>query len=459
MKDLTQGSVMRQLITMAIPIAAGMALQTLYFMVDLYFVARLGDAAIAGVGAAGNVFFVVLALTQMLGVGTAALMAQAVGRQDRADANHVFNQSIALAALCAAVTLAGGYGLGGAYMGSLGADAATRTAGVTFLHWFVPGLALQFALIVMGSALRATGIVKPTMMVQAASVLLNTVLAPILIAGWGTGHPLGVVGAGLASSLATAAGVVMLAVYFVRLEKYVRFDGAQLRPQLATWGRMLNVGLPAGGEFALMAIYVALVYWIIRDFGAAAQAGFGVGMRIMQMIFLPAMALAFAAAPIAGQNFGARLPERVRETFRATALATCAVMLALTLMCQWASALLVSGFTADPAVIGFGADYLRIISWNFIAAGIVFSASSTFQGMGNTWPSLLSSSSRLVLFVVPALWMAAQPGFRLVDVWYLSVATNAIQAMISLLLIAREFRVRLVNLDGTPAVATAGSAG
>ena len=168
---------MRHLVAMAVPIAAGMALQTLYFIVDLYFVARLGEAALAGVSAAGNVMFVVFALTQMLGVGAVALISQAVGRNDRADANHVFNQSIALSVLCAVITLIGGYGLASAYMRPLSADAATMAAGVTFLHWFVPGLALQFAMVVMGSALRGTGIVKPTMLVQAATVLLNTLLA------------------------------------------------------------------------------------------------------------------------------------------------------------------------------------------------------------------------------------------------------------------------------------------
>jgi MATE family, multidrug efflux pump len=443
MKDLTQGPIFRNLIAMALPIAVGMLLQALYYFVDLYFVARLGGAALAGVSAAGNAFFVVLALTQMLGVGAVALISQAVGRNDSADANHVFNQSIVLSAVCAGVTLLGGYGLGSLYMRALAADAATTQAGTTFLYWFLPGLALQFALVVMGSALRGTGIVKPTMVVQALTVVLNTILAPVLIAGWGTGHPLGVAGAGLASSVATGVGVILLALYFLRLEHYVQFDRAQIRPRFATWARMLNVGLPAGGEFALMAIYVAMVYWIIRDFGAAAQAGFGVGMRIMQMIFLPAMALAFAAAPIAGQNFGAQRYSRVRETFRVTAVATCSVMLVLTLICQWRSEVMVHGFTADPSVIAFGADYLRIISWNFIAAGLVFSASSIFQGLGNTWPSLVSSSSRLVLFLAPALWLAAQPAFQLVEVWYLSVATNALQAIFSLLLVQREFRVRL----------------
>src|ERR1700681_4904376 len=201
MKDLTQGSIFRHILAMAGPIAAGMLLQTLYYIVDLYFVARLGDAAIAGVSAAGNVMFIVFALTQMLGVGSVALVSHAVGRKDRGEANHVFNQSVALAAMCALVTLVAGYGLAGAYMRFFGADAATMAAGVKFLYAFTPGLALQFALVVMGSGLRGTGIVKPTMVVQALTVVLNAALAPILIAGWGTGVPLGVAGAGPARSL------------------------------------------------------------------------------------------------------------------------------------------------------------------------------------------------------------------------------------------------------------------
>ena len=444
MRDLTRGPIFRHVLAMAVPIAVGMLLQTMYYVVDLYFVARLGDAALAGVGAAGNLMFVVFALTQMLGVGTVALMSHAVGREDRPDANHVFNQSVALSAVCALATLVGGYVVSPLYMRLLGADDATVAAGVTYLNWFIPGLALQFALVVMGSALRGTGIVKPTMVVQAFTVILNTILAPVLIAGWGTGHPLGVAGAALASSLAIAAGVALLAVYFQKLEHYVRFDRAQWRPQLSTWARMLNIGLPAGGEFGLMAVYAAVIYWIVRDFGAAAQAGFGIGLRVMQAIFLPAMAIAFAAAPIAGQNFGAKHYARVRETFRSAAFASCAVMAALTIFCQWEAGLLIRAFTNDPPVLEVGAEYLKITSWNFVAVGLVFSASSLFQAMGNTWPSFASSASRLVLFVVPAILLSMTPGFRIAYVWYLSVATIAAQAILSLILLRREFRVRLV---------------
>ena len=278
---MTEGPIPGHIIRMAGPIAIGMVFQTLYYLVDLYFVAQLGDAAIAGVSSGGNLQFLVMAITQVLGVGTMALIAQASGRKDRADANLIFNQSLVLAAVCGAITLVGGYGLATWYMGTLGADAETVAAGTTYLYWVLPGLGLQFALISMGSALRGTGIVTPTIVVQVLTVVLNAILSPILITGWGTGRPLGVAGAGISTTISVAVAVVLMTLYFRRLERYVVFDAAMVRPRTAVWKRILAVGLPPGGEFALMFVYMAIIYWTIRDFGAEAQAGFGVGSRVM----------------------------------------------------------------------------------------------------------------------------------------------------------------------------------
>jgi len=443
LQDLTQGPVRRHLIAMAVPTAVGMLMQTLYYLVDLYFVGRLGDAALAGVGAAGTVMMVVIAMTQVLGVGTVALIAQAVGRKDPADANLVFNQSLLMAVGCAVVTIVGGYALSGPYMGTVGADAATAAAGSSYLYWFLPGMAMQFALVAMGSALRGTGIVKPTMIVQMVTVLLNVVLAPVLIAGWGTGRPMGVAGAGLASTLSVTFGVVILYLYFHRLEKYVAVHRDQLRPRLDTWRRLLAIGLPSGGEFLLMFVIVAVIYGTIRNFGPDAQAGFGVGSRLMQAIFLPAMALAFAVAPVAGQNFGAQHHGRVRETFRSAVVMSSILMLALTIACQWRPEWMVAGFAQDPGVIAVGALYLSTVSWNFVASGINFCCSGMFQALGNTVPSLASSASRLVTFVLPALWLAHRPGVELRHFWYLSVASVALQALTSLLLLRMVMRQRL----------------
>jgi len=437
MKDLTQGSITRTILAMAWPVAAGMAFQTLYLLVDLYFVASLGDAAIAGVGAAGTVMFIVMALTQVLGVGAVALIAQAVGRKNRDEANLVFNQSLVLAGLCAVATLVAGYTIATYYVGWITADSAARAEGIVFMYFFLPGLALQFALVTMSSALRATGIVKPGMVVQMLTVVLNTILAPILIAGWITGKPLGVAGAGLASSVSVAAGVVMLWFYFVKLERYVVFDRALWRPKPDVWKRMLDVGLPAGGEFGLMFVYMGFVYFVIADFGAASQAGFSIGGRVMQSIFLPAMAIAFAAGPIAGQNFGAGRADRVRETLSKALLLNSAVMMVVTMLLQWRPDLLVAAFTNEAEVIAVGADFLRIISWNFFAQGIVFTCSGIFQGLGNTRPALLSSLTRIALFAPLVLLLARRPGFEIRDVWYLSVATVLVQAALSYVLLRR----------------------
>ncbi len=443
MQDLTEGSIPRHVVKLAVPIAVGMVFQTLYFLVDLYFVGQLGDTAVAGLTSAGNVQFLVMAITQILGVGTMALIAQASGRKDREDANLIFNQSLALAAVGAAVTLVLGYGAAGYYMSTLAADTATVDAGLTYLYWFLPGLGLQFALISMGSALRGTGIVTPTIVVQVSTVLLNAILSPIMIAGWITGRPLGLMGAGLSTSISVAVAVLMMLVYFVRLERYVVFDVRLLRPQAAPWKRILAVGLPPGGEFALIFVYMGIVFWTIRGFGPEAQAGFGVGSRVMQAIFLPAMAIAFATAPVAGQNMGAGRHDRVRATYRTSVTTLSGLMLVLTLLCQWRPDVLIAGFTDDPAVVAVGAEYLRIISWNFLATGIIFTNSSMFQAMGNTVPALLASATRLVTFVVPAVWLTTYPGFELWHLWLLSVVTVAVQAGASWWMLTGEFRKRL----------------
>lgn len=443
MKDLTQGPVLRHALTMAAPIFAGLILVLLCGLIDLYFVGSLGEAAIAGVGAAGNTGFVVSALTQVVSAGTLAAVSHSVGRKDQAAANLAFNQSLGLAVLCGACTLAIGFAMARPYMRSVAADDATVEAGTTYLRWFMPALALQFAMLAMSSALRGIGIVRPTMYVQVLTVTINIILAPVLILGWGTGHALGVKGAGLASSLAIAIGVAVLWTYFRKADNYLSLDPGQWRPQIAQWRRILSVGLPAGGEFAIMFVYLAVVYYALGDFGPSAQAGFGIGSRLLGLIQVPAMALAFAAAPIIGQNFGAGNGPRVRQTIRQILVAVTTVMIATTVITQWRPELLLRGFTEDQATVADGTLFFRMVSLNLVAQGAIFVCSSAFQGLGNTRPQLVSSTVRLITYVIPTLWLSAQPGFRAEHIWYLSIATTSMQALLSLWLLRRELRKRL----------------
>lgn len=278
MNDLTRGSISSHVLAMAVPIFAGLILVLLCGLIDLYFVAGLGEAAIAGVGTAGNAGFIINALTQIVSVGTLAAVSKAVGRGDRADANFVFNQSIGLSIICGTCTLVAGFAVAATYMRSVGADAATVEAGTTYLVWFMPALALQFGMLALSSALRGIGVVKPTMYVQVLTVAVNVILAPVLIVGWPTGHALGVQGAGLASSIAVAIGVITLWLYFQRPGNYLTLNLKEWRPQFGLSRRILAVGLPAGGEFAIMFAYMAAIYYALGNFGSAAQAGFSIGL-------------------------------------------------------------------------------------------------------------------------------------------------------------------------------------
>jgi len=444
MKDLTRGSIVNHILIMAPPIVAGMISIMICQLVDLYFVSGLGEAAVAGVAAAGNAGFLVNALMQMLGVGAVALIAHAVGRKDRDDANLVFNQAVALSMLFGLLTLVAGAALSRLYMRSIAADEATIEAGTVYLLWFMPALALEFVMQVTASGLRATGIVRPAMLVRVVAVAINIALAPVLISGWGTGHAFGVAGAGLASSIAVFIGVLMLLGYFLKLERYIAFHPAQWRPQLRQWGRILGVGLPAGGEFVMIFIYMAAIYYVLRDLGPAAQAGFGIGTRVVGLIQMPALAVAIAAGPIAGQNFGAGDHARVRETFVKAALIATVVMIALTILVQLAPGLLLAGFSNDPETMRVARMFLKMISLNMVAQGLIFVCSSMFQGLGNAKPVLWSSATRVLTYSLPAIWLSTRPGFRIEYVWYMSNAATTLQAVQSLWLLRREFKKRLV---------------
>jgi Na+-driven multidrug efflux pump len=290
------------------------------------------------------------------------------------------------------------------------------------------------------------------MVIQSVTVVLNVVLAPVLMLGWVTHHPLGVAGTAIASFVAVIVGVVWLIVYVVKKEGYLRFVAREWRPQLATWARMLKIGLPAGAEFLLMGIYISVIFFIARRFNASAQAGVAVGLRVIQAVFMPIVALGFAVSPVAGQNFGARLPDRVRATFRMGALMATIGMSVSFLICELMPEALVGLFNKDPGVLAVGGEYLKILAFNFIPSGIVFVSSSMFQALGNTVPPLLSSFIRTSLQVIPAIVMSHAAGFALHWIWYLGVGCVTIHALLNVLLLRREYGRKLV-FAAPPAVA------
>jgi putative MATE family efflux protein len=442
MQDLTTGSITRHLLKTMSFMLVMMVFQTLYVLVDLYWVGRLGTSAVAAVGIAGNLTFAVLALTQMLAVGTTTVVAHAIGRKDAGAARLAFNQALSLSAVCGALFLAVALALRTRYAINQSADAGTARLIAQYLAWFIPAMALQFPLVAMSAALRGTGNFKIGVAVGIVTVVLNMVIAPVLIFGWLGAPALGIAGAAIASLIALVVGNAWLALYC--RTGTLTFARDEWQPRVAVWKRMLGIGLPAGFDFAMMAVYLFIVYAVTKPFGSAAQAGFGIGMRVMQAGFMPVVALGMSVSPIAGQNFGARLPDRVKHTFRDAALLASLMMGLFFLLCHVAPSGLIRVFTKDPAAIAVGDEYLRIISWSFLASGVIFVTGSMFQAMGNTIPSIFTSLVRIIIVALPIAWLSKSSDFQLTTIWHLGVVSVWCQLALGLLLLRREYARRLV---------------
>lgn len=460
-QDMTQGSLRRHIVNMTLMMLAGVMLQTAYSLVDIFWVAHLGKEAVAAVGIASNLNFLTIGFAQMIGVGTVALIAQAFGRKDEAAVQRNFNQAQCLSMVAGVLFFVMTAALSDPFSRSFASDAATAALCAKFLVWFVPALGLQFAMIGIGSALRGIGDMRPGLLAQAGSVVLNMILAPILIFGWLTGHPFGVAGAAMATFIATVAAVVGLGLYLKRKATYFRVKFADWKPDFLLWRKLLGIGLPAGSEFGVMTTLMLVIYGIISSFGAEAQAGFGIAIRIMQSGFMPAVCVSFAVAAVVGQNFGGKQHARVRQTFIEGAKLNIVLMALFTALCHITPAGLMRLFSQDPAVVEVGATYLRVVSYNYIAFGLIVVAGGVFQGLGNTWPSLAASAVRVAAFIAIALWLKAQPGFGLVQLWWVSVASVGLQMVLALLLLRRELGRKLLppgsaEAAGVPAPAPPG---
>jgi putative MATE family efflux protein len=455
MHDLTSGPIRGHLIKMGAFMLLTMVVQTLYGLIDLYWVGRLGSSAIAAVSVAGNLLFGTLAFTQVLAVGTGALVAQAAGRKDMDAVRRLFKQSQVFGLGIGLVLTAVLYALRGTYAHGFASDAETEAQIRDFLFWFIPALLLQFPMVIIGSALRGVGDMRTASLAQIGSILLNIVLAPLLIFGWGTGLKLGVAGAALATLISVAAGVLGLGIAVIRRGTLIDLKPGWA-PQFSLWGAILKIGTPSGVEFGLMTLYMGFVYGTLRPFGAADQAAFGIGMRVLQVGMMPAMAVSFASSAIVGQNFGAKLPQRVRQTFFETLKVSVVSVLVFVLLFHLVPQALLMPFTGDPAVLAAGEDFLRIISWNLLAMSVIFACFGVFTGLGNTIPSLIGSATRIGLIVGPAWWLSSfNPHFQPYWIWILSAGASLVQLGVNLFFVRREFRRRLAPVELAPAIAAA----
>lgn len=308
-RDLTRGPIGAQLAALAVPTGVALALQSLYILVDMAWVAGLGTAAVAALAIGVQAYVLAFALGQILGTTTLAEVSQHAGAGRPEHARRALNTA-----------LAAGLGLGMLLSLSFAScaepiarlfsgDPEVIAASVVYLRVSAPVMVTQTLSLILGSGFRAAGDALTPMVALSATVALNLVLDPLFIYGF----ELGIAGAAWAT---VVAQFVALVIYGLRMAKGGMLGFA--RPELS-WAYLRLAaarGLPAGMQFLLFSLTVVVLLAAVRESGPAWTAGVGSGMRILQQAFVPMIALGLASASIAGQSAGAGDPARVHEAWR-----------------------------------------------------------------------------------------------------------------------------------------------
>ncbi len=420
-----------------------MVMFTLYLMVDLYFVGRLGPDAVAALSISGNAFFIHLGLSTILGTGGMALIAQAYGRKDYDHAVKVFRQSITLALIVGAVETATGLMIAPAYIRFFGGAGKSLVWGIQYFQIFVISFFFMILLYTIGACYRGMGNTKTPMMIMLQANILNILLDPVLIFGWLGIPAMGVRGAALASLI---SHVYALAVYgyliFIRNSE-IEFRG-DWRLSAAMVRKSLYIGVPSGMNHFLLAVNLLITFRVISDYGTAALASIGVGFRLLQAIYIPVIAVASAMAAIVGQNFGATKYFRIVGTFGRAWLIAIIFMIFCTAVCQAIPEHLIGIFSSDPDVIRFGVMYLKIFSLGFVMVGSIMVISAVFQGLGKTYPSLVGAALDNVLFAGLVFTLPAYFNWGIQSIFWIKVATVVLETAVIAVWLKRELeRTRL----------------
>jgi len=405
-RDMTRGPMTRHLLAVAWPVSVSFLVQMLYNLVDAFWLGKLGRAALVAPTISMNVVFIAIALAMGLGQAGTTLVSQYRGAGRPEDMGRAAGQSLLLQVVLGSVLAAAGLLAAPAILRLLDTPADSFDATATYLRCVLAGVPLMFVFHVYQGIYTGLGDTVGPMRINVATVLLNTVLDPLLIFGWGPVPALGVAGAALATVAARGVAAA-LAVRALTGAGGFRLRAADLRPDAAVLRRLLRIGLPLSVGQTVTSLGFTLLIGIVNGFGSAATAAFGVGHRVVLTISVPAWAMAQANATAVGQNLGARLPGRAALSVRTSALLIAAVLAPLCAAVFLLAAPLTRIFVDDPQVVAYGRELLRITSPSVFLFSLILVMFGAFQGSGQTVPVMVVNVGRLWLVRIPFTWLLA----------------------------------------------------
>jgi putative MATE family efflux protein len=429
-QDFTAGSLNRAILLLAVPMVLEMCLESLFGVVDVFWVSRLGANAVATVGLTESMLGLVFSVAMGLSLSTTAMVARRIGEKDPEGAAIAGVQAIALGLFVSLTIGVPCFLFAPNLLSLMGASPEIVAIGSNYTRICLGGSFAVLLLFLNNAIFRGAGDAAIAMRLLWVSNIINLVLDPCLIFGWGPFPRLGVTGAALATLIGRSIGVLYQFYRLMRGTERLRILSSQVRLNFDVLLRLIRVSLTGILQFIIgQTSWIGLVR-IVSFFGAAALAGYTIAIRIVVFVILPSWGMSNAAATLVGQNLGAGHPERAEKAVWRTGLYNVIFLGSVGLIFIFFAEPIVRLFTQDPAVVPLGAAGLRIISYGNLGYAYFMVMIQAFNGAGDTiTPTIVNFFGFWILEIPLAYWLAMPLHMRSNGVFFaIAISESAMAA-------------------------------
>ncbi|HRX42636.1 MAG TPA: MATE family efflux transporter [Clostridia bacterium] len=406
-RDLTQGSLGRQLVRMTGPMIFGILGITIFNLVDTFFVGLLGTRELAALSFTFPIVLTFHSLTMGVSTGVTAMISRAAGRNEPEKLKAQVFDSIIIAIIMTILFIGIGFVIMKPVLILMKAEEDLLPIILTYLYIWLPGLIFVIFPMVGNGIIRALGDTKTPGVVMMIAALVNAVLDPMFIFGIGPFPELGVAGAALATVIGRFVTFAIALYVLVKREKVLTLMKRKPREMLATWKEIFMIAIPAALSRIILPIGTGIITGLLAAYGLSAVAGFGVAAKLENFLLIITNALASVIVPIAGQNIGARKFDRVREIYRKSNLSTLSIQGGLFIVILFAAPLLAGIFSDDPEVIRIAATYLRIVAIAYGMKGMIMLGAEMLNVMRRPLLSAALNIGQMFVLFIPLAWIGS----------------------------------------------------
>ena len=436
--DYTQGSISRASLLLAIPMILELALESVFAVVDIFFVAQLGTTAVAVVGLTESMITILYALAIGVGMGTTALVARRIGEGDRSAASVAAGQALWLGALMSLVVAGIGLIFAEDLLRLMGAEEAVISSGSGYTRIMFGGNFTIVFLFLLNAIFRGAGDAMLALKSLWLANAINIVLDPLLIFGLGPFPELGVEGAAIATNLGRGIGVIYALSFLLGRDGRIKLGLNELRLRFGIIVSLLRISAGGVAQYLLATASWIFLMQIVAGFGSAVVAGYVIAIRVVMFTILPAWGLSNAAATLAGQNLGAGKPDRAEAAVWSIAMYCAGYMALVGAICWFFAAPILGFFTQEAQAIESGALALRIVSLGYIPAGFGMALTQAFNGAGDTLtPTVINFIAFWIVQVPLAYALALLLGFGSEGVFWAIFASDLLIGAIACWAFAR----------------------